>query len=105
MRPDRTGVPGQLSRRLCWLTLPCFFLLASLAFSQKAPDPGQIADLQRLQTARQTNERIAELALAEEARQQDYVIGSGDLLAIGILMYRNFRATCGSTSPGLWPFP
>jgi polysaccharide biosynthesis/export protein len=37
-----------------------------------------------MQTARETNERISRLALAEAAKQQDYVIGNGDLLAIEV---------------------
>lgn len=37
-----------------------------------------------MQTARETNDRIAQLALAESARQGDYVIGPGDLLQIEI---------------------
>jgi polysaccharide export outer membrane protein len=67
------------------LAILCFFLLASgVAFSQKAPDPGQVADLQKMESARQANERIAELALAETAKQGDYVIGGGDLLGIEV---------------------
>lgn len=37
-----------------------------------------------MQTARQANERIAELALAEASKQGDYVIGGGDLLGIEV---------------------
>lgn len=37
-----------------------------------------------MQTARQTNERIAELALEEASKQGDYVIGGGDLLGIEV---------------------
>jgi polysaccharide biosynthesis/export protein len=37
-----------------------------------------------METARQTNERIAELALAETSKQGDYVIGGGDLLGIEV---------------------
>ncbi len=37
-----------------------------------------------METARQTNERIAELALAETPKQGDYVIGGGDLLGIEV---------------------
>jgi len=37
-----------------------------------------------MQTARQTNDRITELALSETAKQGDYVIGGGDLLGIEV---------------------
>jgi len=37
-----------------------------------------------MQTARQTNDRIAELALADGSKQGDYVIGGGDLLGIEV---------------------
>ncbi|MGO9679103.1 MAG: polysaccharide biosynthesis/export family protein [Candidatus Sulfotelmatobacter sp.] len=37
-----------------------------------------------MESARQTNERIAELALAETSKQGDYVIGGGDLLGIEV---------------------
>jgi polysaccharide export outer membrane protein len=37
-----------------------------------------------MQTARQTNERIAELALEEASKQGDYVIGGGDVLGIEV---------------------
>ena len=37
-----------------------------------------------MQTAREANDRIAELALAEAAQHRDYVIGSGDLLGIEV---------------------
>jgi polysaccharide export outer membrane protein len=56
----------------------------STAFPQKASDPGQTADLQKMQTVRQTNERIAELALSEAAKPGDYVIGGGDLIGIEV---------------------
>ena len=37
-----------------------------------------------LQTADQTNDRIMELAVADAAKQGDYIIGSGDLLGIEV---------------------
>ena len=85
MLPKRTRVPGRRSRTFSRWAVLCFFSVApGAAFSQKAPDPGQISDLEKMQTARQTNERIAELALAEAAKQGDYVIGGGDLLGIEV---------------------
>jgi polysaccharide biosynthesis/export protein len=37
-----------------------------------------------MQTARETNDRIAQLALAEAAKTGDYIIGAGDLLGIEV---------------------
>ena len=85
MLPKGPRVPGRRSRAFSRWVMLCFFSVApSAAFSQKAPDPGQIADLQKMQTARQTNERISELALAEASKQGDYTIGGGDLLGIEV---------------------
>jgi len=85
MLSKRTRVPGRRSRAVRRWAILCFFLLApGVAFSQKAPDAGQVTDLQKMETARQTNERIAELALADKSRQGDYVIGGGDLLGIEV---------------------
>ena len=85
MLSKRTCVPGRRSRASSRWAILCFFSLApGAAFSQKAPDQGQVTDLQKMESARQTNERIAELALAETAKQGDYVIGGGDLLGIEV---------------------
>ena len=76
---------GRLSRRLrSWIVACSFLLFASAAFSQNPAEPRPIADSQRMQTARETNDRIAQLALAQSAMQGDYLIGSGDLLGIEI---------------------
>ena len=85
MLPKRIRVPGRRSRAYSRWVVLCFFSLASsTAFPQKAPDPGQTADLEKMQTVRQTNERIAELALSGAVKQGDYVIGGGDLLGIEV---------------------
>lgn len=85
MRPDSAGVPGRLSRRLSRWGLVCVFsLFSGAAFSQKPAVAPQIPDSQAVQTAREANDRITQLALAESARQRDYVIGSGDLLGIEV---------------------
>lgn len=82
---DSAGVPGQFGRRLSRWGFVCVFLLFSgVAFSQKPALPPQISDSQKVQTAREANDRIAQLALAELAQQRDYVIGSGDLLGIEV---------------------
>ena len=85
MRSHSPGVSGQLGRRLRKCCLVCIPLLfSSVAFSQKPAVPAQISDLQKVQTAREANDRIAQLALAGLAQQKDYVIGSGDLLGIEV---------------------
>src|ERR1700730_5718460 len=85
MHLDSAGVPGQFRRRLRKCCVVCVFLLFSgVAFSQKPAVPAQISDSQKVQTAREANDRIAQLALAELAQQKDYVIGSGDLLGIEV---------------------
>src|ERR1039458_4613035 len=71
---------AQVSSRVLMLVL----LAAPAAFSQqrKAPQPPP----QNLQSAvvTETNERIAELAIASSAKQGDYIIGAGDLLGIEV---------------------
>ncbi len=85
MHPDSAGVPGQVGRRLRKCCVVCAFLLFSgTAFSQKPAAPPQISDSQKVETAREANDRIAQLALVESAQQRDYVIGSGDLLGIEV---------------------
>jgi polysaccharide biosynthesis/export protein len=85
MRPDSVGVAGRLSRRFGWWPLVCFLLFsAGLAFCQTTTNPNPIAESQKVQTAREANDRIAQLALAASARQGDYTIGPGDLLGIEI---------------------
>jgi polysaccharide export outer membrane protein len=66
-----------------------FLLLAvSSAFSQQQkspvpPAPGS-ASKPMSAVAAETNDRIAQLALASDVKQGDYVIGSGDLLGIEV---------------------
>jgi len=85
MRPTSGSVSGQPTRRLRLCILFCLlWLFSTSAFSQKSAEAGQIADSQKIETARETNDRIARLALVESAKQGDYVIGAGDLLSIEV---------------------
>ena len=85
MGADSGRVSGRLGRRLCCCSLAYLFsLFPGAAFSQNAAELRQSADAQKLQTARETNDRIAQLALAEAAQHREYVIGSGDLLSIEV---------------------
>ena len=85
MRSHSPGVTGQFGRRLRKCCVVCVFLLFSgVACSQKPVLPPQTSDSQKVQTAREANDRIAQLALAGLAQQRDYVIGSGDLLGIEV---------------------
>jgi polysaccharide biosynthesis/export protein len=82
---DSGSVSGRLGRRLCCCSLVYLFsLFPGAAFSQSPAEPHQVAEAQKLQTARETNDRIAQMALAEAAQHREYVIGSGDLLSIEV---------------------
>ena len=59
-------------------------LLVPMAFCQKAAAPARVPDGVVTQDAGQANDRIMQLALADKAKQGDYVIGSGDLLSIEV---------------------
>jgi len=72
MLREGAGVLRQLSKELVSL-LVLLLLGTSAAFSQP-----------KLETAQDTNERIRQLATALQAKQGDYVIGSGDLLHIEV---------------------
>jgi len=85
MHPRCCSVAAQVRRRLSfWVLAAAFSLSSALAFAQNPAEPRPVAESQRTQSARETNDRIAQLALAESARQGDYVIGAGDLLAIEV---------------------
>src|SRR5256885_1331862 len=85
MHPDCVGVPGRLSRRFRKWSLLCVLSVSSgVAFCQTTTNPNQIAESQKVQTAREANDRIAQLVVAASARQGDYIIGPGDLLGIEI---------------------
>ena len=80
-----------LSRGLRCSALTClFFFHSPWAFAQSSSetrqivDSHQIADAQKMETARETNDRITQLALAELAKDGDYIIGAGDLLGIEV---------------------
>ena len=82
----RLGVSGQLSRRLTYLAVFFACLVAVPAAlpqksQQNATPPG---DALKLEQPDETNARITELAIAASAKQEDYVIGSGDLLSIEV---------------------
>ena len=85
MHPISGSVSAQPGRRLLLGVFLCLFsLFSTSAFSQKSIEAGQIAESQKLQTAREANDRIAQLALVESTNQGDYVIGAGDLLGIEV---------------------
>jgi polysaccharide export outer membrane protein len=85
MGPKRVGVPGQLWRKFrCCGPLWMFSILPGVAFAQNPSQQREIAEAQKLQTAREANDRIAQLALVEAAQHRDYVISSGDLLSIEV---------------------
>jgi polysaccharide export outer membrane protein len=68
----------------CYGLLWTFSILPGAAFAQNPSQQREIAEAQKLQTAREANDRIAQLALVEAAQHRDYVISSGDLLSIEV---------------------
>lgn len=72
MPSESVGVYRLLECKLIW-ALALLFLVTSAAFSQE-----------KLETAQDTNERIHQLATTLQAKQGDYVIGTGDLLHIEV---------------------
>lgn len=72
MPSESVGVYRLLECKLIW-ALALLFLVTSAAFSQE-----------KLETAQDTNERIHQLAATLQAKQGDYVIGTGDLLHIEV---------------------
>jgi polysaccharide biosynthesis/export protein len=86
MRFSWVGVFHQLRPKPSWCAV--FFaclLVVPAALSQKPlQSPATPANAFKLVTTRDTNDRIAELAVASSAKQGDYVIGSGDLLGIEV---------------------
>ncbi len=89
MRAKGFGVLSQLSRRFTWLAVfSSFLLIVPKALPQKpvqqAPAPALGDPVPLEQASDDTNSRIAQLAAAASAKQEDYVIGSGDLLGIEV---------------------
>ena len=73
------GVFRPLAQTAGWAMM--FFLLAvPAAFSQQQTTPAPPVNL----AVAETNERIAQLALASSVKPSDYIIGSGDLLGIDV---------------------
>src|SRR3984893_17478535 len=87
MRFFRRGVPV---RPFCKYFAPAGFvayvtlLLVSTAFCQRPGAPAQQPDTVLTPDAGQSNDRIMHLALADKAKQGDYIIGSGDLLGVEV---------------------
>jgi polysaccharide biosynthesis/export protein len=72
------GVFRPVSQLSSWVVV-CI-LLASPAFSQQQKSVTPLAS----DTAAEANDRIAQLAAANSVKQNDYVIGSGDVLGIEV---------------------
>jgi polysaccharide biosynthesis/export protein len=80
---------GALRSACCLSSRMALFLLLAVpsAFSQKQkslPAAPESAPKPMSVVASETNDRIAQLALASDVKQGDYVIGSGDLLGIEV---------------------
>jgi polysaccharide export outer membrane protein len=59
--------------------------MADLSFAQtRIPQSAAPVDLEKLESARDLNDRISQLVQADNLRQGDYLIGSGDLLNVEV---------------------
>jgi len=76
----------RLDRWPNWLMFLCIVpLFAPLAFSQNPTVGGKTSEnLEKLETAREANDRITQLAQTAAVQQGDYAIGGGDLLNIEV---------------------
>src|SRR5579864_3776898 len=100
------GLPGHLWLRLCYCgLLSMFSILSGPAFAQNPSQQRDIADAQKLQTAREANDRIAQLALVESAQHRDYVISSGDLLTIEVFDVPELSRDVRVSESGFVPMP
>jgi hypothetical protein len=80
--PQVASWHSQPSWRACWsFPPPCPKTL------QQAVT--RIGTMCRLEQSDDTNARIAELAIASTAKQEDYIIGSGDLLSVEVFDVAN----------------
>lgn len=104
------SVSGGLGHRLnrwsvCLAILCSCLLFAPGAFPQKPHDTTSPPNLPRLETADETNDRIAQLALAADAKQGDYLIGSGDLLGIEVFGVPEFSREVRVNESGFLTIP
>jgi len=77
---------GVLRPAFYWSSRTAIFLLLGVpsVFSQQQKSPTLPASKPANPVAAETNDRIAQLALASDVKQGDYVIGSGDLLSVEV---------------------
>src|ERR1043166_9460113 len=81
----RGGVSLQLRLRAHWIALlSALVFVIPTAFGQNFPSAPLGPTEPKFETAGQTNARIAKLALAAGVKPREYVIGSGDMLAIEV---------------------
>ena len=75
-----------IRRFTCLAALCCCLLIVPAALPQKSVQhsAAQGEPLPLQQAAEDTNSRIMELAIAATAQEEDYVIGSGDLLSVEV---------------------
>jgi len=94
--------------RLC-SRLAIFVLLAApavLSQQQKSVPPAQkTLPSGQLDLKAEVNERIAQLAAASSVKQGDYVIGSGDLLAVEVFDVPELSRDVRVNESGLIPLP
>jgi len=111
MNTSAAGGARRFCRRPNWFVAVCLCLLPwSTAFSQKSVpnsgvDSNSSANLEKLQTAQEANDRIAQLAQAASVRQGDYIIASGDLLSIEVYDVKELSRDVRVNESGLVSLP
>ncbi len=90
-----------LARLTCWPGM-LLLLAAPAALSQQT---NQAPVSPKFQNAAETNDRIAQLAAANAAKTGDYVIGSGDLLAIEVFDVPELSKEVRITESGYFSLP
>ena len=101
MNIKRQRVFHLLARLTCWPAM-LLLLAAPAAFSQQTSQSPVPA---KFQNAAETNDRIAQLAAANVAKAGDYVIGSGDLLAIEVFEVPELSKDVRITETGYFSLP
>lgn len=107
MRFQPVGALDQLGQKVGWVAVVLFCLVfVPLASSQKTASTKKTPETaQQLKTAEEANNRIAQLALADAAKQGDYVIGSGDLLDIEVFGVPALSRQVRVNESGLFSLP
>ena len=96
----------QLCLRRNWaIALSAIFFVISPAFAQNRPSAPVPSVPPNFQSAQQTNDRITQLALAANVKPRDYLIGSGDIIAVEVFDAKEFSRDVRVTESGYIAIP